>query len=168
MCSTLLFISSCDHKRFSKRRKYAIWQKIFLPAAQMLVTLTTRISAARTASLLPFPVTAISTLCNLLAAHTLCTKPKTPGRKTLVTANTSKPISNKSWLQRPHYSILLHGLLVWNARLPQIRNLLPHRICFISFFKPLTFIFNGCILDFLLGIGKYRAEKRSKRKHFAW
>lgn len=153
-----------------KRRKRAIWQKIFLPA-QVLVTLTTPISAARAASLLPVPVTAIPTPRALPAAHTPCTKPETPGRKTLVPANASKPTSSKSWLQRPH---LFHSF-TWS---PCLKCLSPtdqkplatsDLFSFVFFFKPLTFIFNGCVLDFfLLGIGKYRPEKRSKRKHFPW
>lgn len=28
-CSVLLFISSCDHKRFSKGREHAIWRRVF-------------------------------------------------------------------------------------------------------------------------------------------
>lgn len=87
----------------------------------------------RAASLLPFPVTASPALLRLLAAHSPCTEPRTPGKETPVTANTSNPLPNKAWLQRTCYSIIICGLLVWNTQLPQIRNLLPHGICFILF-----------------------------------
>lgn len=44
-----------------------------------------------------------------------------------------QPLPNKAWLQRTCYSIILCGLFVWNTQLPQIRNLLPHGVCFILF-----------------------------------
>lgn len=36
LCSLPRLIPSCDHKRFSKWRKYAMWQKIFFPRLRRL------------------------------------------------------------------------------------------------------------------------------------
>lgn len=87
----------------------------------------------RAASPLPFPVTASPALLRLLAAYSPCREPRTPGKETPVTANTSNPLPNKAWLQRTCYSIIICGPLIWNTQLPQIRNLLPHGICFVLF-----------------------------------
>lgn len=92
-----------------------------------------RAQHCRAASLLPSPATASPALLRLLAAQSPCREPRTAGTGTPVTANTSNPLSNKAWLHRTCYSIILCGLLVWNTQLPQIRNLLPHGICFILF-----------------------------------
>lgn len=127
-----------------------------------------RAERCRAASALPSPVTltASPALLRLLAAHSPCRELRTPGTHTPVTANTSSPLPNKAWLRRTCYSIILCGLLVWNTQLPQIRNLLPHGICFILFLLPLTFIFNGRVLDFCLETRKHGAEKMSKNPHF--
>lgn len=129
VCSLLLFISSCDHRRFCKRREYAIWQRIFSCSSDACRTDSRDQHCERS---LFAPIHCHSQFCT--APATLHAKPKTPSRKTLVTANTSKLISCTPWLQRDHYFIILQGLPVWNARHPEIRNLLPHQICFILFF----------------------------------
>lgn len=131
LCSKLRFIPSCDHKGFSKWRKYAIWQIFFLRLR--CLSGWQHGSALQSSLPAPIPVAGSPALLRLLAAHSPCREPRAAGTDTPVTANTSNPLSNKAWLQRTCYSIILCGLLVWNARLPQIRNLLPHGICFILF-----------------------------------
>lgn len=131
LCAVPRFIPSCDHRRFSKWRKYAIWQKIFFLRLRCLSGWQ-QAQCCRAASALPSPATASSALLRLLAAHPACTVPRTPGTDTPVTASTSNPLPDKAWPQRTCYSIIFCGLFVWNIQLPQIRNYC--HMGFVSFY----------------------------------
>lgn len=59
LCAVPRFIPSCDHRRFSKWRKYAIWQKIFFLRLRCLSGWQ-QAQRCRAASALPSPTTASS------------------------------------------------------------------------------------------------------------